>query len=139
MGDVVDAVLFFCFAAFILYMIFAIIRRRQQNAMQKHLLDKFSSAQDFSEFVQSPAGQRYVSGFATSVADPVGSILVSLRIGIVVVFLGLAFFLVRTLNQDAYYFFRGLGTVVAMLGVGFVVSSIVSYQIAKKVKSERAS
>jgi len=48
MGDVIVVFLFASFAAFILYMIFAIIRRRQQNAMQKHLLDKFSSAQDFS-------------------------------------------------------------------------------------------
>src|SRR6185437_5394361 len=129
MGDVIVVFLFASFAAFILYMIFAIIRRRQQNAMQKHLLDKFSSAQDFSEFVQSPAGQKYVAGFSDRVADPHASILNSVRIGVVVLFLGMAFFLVRTVDNDAYYFFRGLGTVLAMLGIGFVVSSIVSYQI----------
>ncbi|HWG50414.1 MAG TPA: hypothetical protein VN669_12015 [Candidatus Acidoferrales bacterium] len=138
-GDFIVVALFVLFAAIVVYLLFSLIRRRQQNAMQKHLLDKFSSAQDFSEFVQSPAGQKYVAGFSDRVADPHASILNSVRIGVVVLFLGMAFFLVRTVDNDAYYFFRGLGTVLAMLGIGFVVSSIVSYQIAKRIKSEQVN
>jgi small-conductance mechanosensitive channel len=138
-GDFILVLLFSLFAAMVVYLVFSLIRRRQQNAMQKHLLDKFSSAQDFSEFVQSPAGQKYVAGFSDRVADPHASILNSVRIGIVVLFLGIALFLVRTVNPDGYYFFRGLATVLTLLGIGFVVSSMVSYQIAKRIKSEQVN
>jgi len=139
MGDVFVVALFFSFAAMLVYLIFGLIRRRQQMSMQKHLLDKFSSAHDFSEFVQSPAGQKYVAGFSDRVADSHASILASVRIGIVVLFLGLAFFLVRTFDRDAYYLLHGLGTVLSMLGAGFVASSIVSYQIAKRIRAERVN
>jgi hypothetical protein len=46
---------------YILYLITSTLRRKQRNAMQQHVLDKFASAKDFADFVQSPAGQKYTS------------------------------------------------------------------------------
>jgi hypothetical protein len=136
--DIVGFLASFGFLTSILYLVFSVIRRTQQSSMQKHLLDKFSSTHDFTEFVQSPAGQKYVAGFTDSVTKPYASILNSLRIGIVLIFLGLAFFMVPVM-PDAHegpYVLRGIGTLVSMLGAGFMVSAIVSYVIAKRLKSE---
>jgi len=120
-------------------MAFVTLRRKQKDAMQKHLLDKFSSTHDFTEFVQSPAGQKYVASISDTVTKPGASILNSVRIGIVLIFVGVACFLVRTYQGDARYLFNGLGTVLSMLGLGFLVSGLVSYFIAKKIKSEQAN
>jgi hypothetical protein len=125
----------------LIYLIYSVVRRKQQNAMQKHLLDKFSSTHDFTEFVQSPAGQKYVAGFSDAVTKPGASILTSVRIGIVLVFVGLAFFLIRPTPyaQEGPFVLRGIGTLVSMLGAGFLVSGLVSYLIAKKIKAEQTN
>jgi hypothetical protein len=127
-------------AASLIYFTFSVVRRKQQNAMQKHLLDKFSSTHDFTEFVQSPAGQKYVASFSDAVTKPYASILSSLRIGIVVLFVGLAFFLVPFAPDahEAPFVLRGIGTLLTMLGTGFLVSAIAAYVIAKRLKSEQA-
>src|SRR5215472_2954931 len=137
-GDVLSFIALMSFLGAVFYLLFGSIRRKQQSSMQKHLLDKFASAHDFTEFVQSPAGQKYVAGFTDSVTKPYASILNSLRIGIVLIFFGLAFFMIPVM-PDAHegpYVLRGIGTLLAMLGIGFVVSAAASYVIAKKLKSE---
>ena len=141
MGDVAAFLIMFGFGGSLIYLIYSVVRRKQQNAMQKHLLDKFSSTRDFTEFVQSPAGQKYVAGFSDAVTKPGGSILTSVRIGIVLAFVGLAFFLIRTTPdaREAPFVLRGVGTIVSMLGVGFLVSGVASYLIAKKIKAEQTN
>src|SRR6516164_5643182 len=109
-GDVLSFIALMSVLGAVFYLLFGSIRRKQQNTMQKHLLDKFSSTHDFTEFVQSPAGQKYVAGFTDSVTKPYASILNSLRIGIVLIFLGLAFFMVPVM-PDAHegpYVLRGI-------------------------------
>src|SRR5882672_5569325 len=71
------------------YLATVIVRRKQKSDMQKALLEKFSSAHDFAEFMQSPAGQKYVMGFADAVTNPRNSILNSSRTGFVLMFLGM--------------------------------------------------
>jgi hypothetical protein len=140
MGDAAAFIAFVGILTSLIYFTFSVVRRKQQNAMQKHLLDKFSSTHDFTEFVQSPAGQKYVASFSDAVTKPHASILSSLRIGIVVIFVGLAFYLVPFAPdaREAPYVLRGIGTLVTMLGAGFLVSAIVAYVIAKRLNSEKA-
>lgn len=68
----------------------SIVRRKQKNDMQKALLEKFSSAHDFAEFMQSPAGQKYVLNFTDEVTSPFNSIVNAVKIGIVLLFAGAA-------------------------------------------------
>ncbi len=122
-----------------IYLFNAALKRRQQMQMQKHLLDKFSSAHDFAEFMQSPAGQKYVMSFSDTVSsNPRASILNSVRLGIVLLFVGPAF-CANPLPSIARHAIWTIGVVITMLGVGFLVSAVVSYLIAKRIKSEQAS
>src|SRR5262249_40583953 len=112
----------------IVYLMTGLLRRRQQSIMQKQLLDKFSSAQDFAEFVQSPAGQKYVMGFTDTLTTPRNSVFSSMRTGIVLMFLGVGFLFA----SDGYGPLFAFGWISLLLGAGFLVSAIVAYFLMKK-------
>jgi peptidoglycan/LPS O-acetylase OafA/YrhL len=134
--------LFFAFVGFLIwgiYLVNAALRRRQQMQMQKHLLEKFASAHDFAEFMQSPAGQKYVLSFSDQATKPQNTILSSVRLGIVLLFVGPAFCAIPNSSPDLQHILWGLGMVITLLGAGFLVSAGVSYVIAKKIKSEQVN
>ena len=126
------------FLIWAIYLVNAALKRRQQMQMQKHLLEKFSTAHDFAEFMQSPAGQKYVMSFSDQVTKPQNTILSSVRLGIVLLFVGPAFCAIPNSSPDLQHVLWGLGMVITMLGVGFLVSAVVSYLIARKIKIEQA-
>src|SRR6478609_6385064 len=70
------------------YLVASMVRRKQKNDMQKALLEKFSSAHDFAEFMQSPAGQKYLLSFADAVTSPLNSVVNAVKIGVVMFFSG---------------------------------------------------
>ena len=111
-----------------LYIVATTLRRRQRHQMQQHVLDKFSSAKDFSDFVQSPAGQRYVMSFADTAASARSSILNSVRIGIVLLFAGLG---LMFLNAAGWR----IGFVIIGVGVGFLASAWIAYGLARKLQA----
>jgi len=122
----------FGFLGWIIYLTAGLIKRRQQSAMQKHLLDRFSSAQDFAQFIQSPAGQKYVTGFTDVVTSPRNSILSSVRTGCVLAFGGVG----CIAGSNAEVGFRVgwlIGWVAFTAGIGFLVSAAISYFLAKKL------
>jgi hypothetical protein len=118
------------FMGWIIYLAASLIRRRQQSMMQKHLLDRFASAQDFAQFIQSPAGQKYVTGFTDVVTTPRNSILSSVRTGFVLMFLGMG--CLAGANGGGWITFR-IGWVSFTVGLGFLVSAAVSYFLVKKL------
>ena len=108
-----------------LYIIATTLRRRQRHQMQQHVLDKFASAKDFAEFVQSDAGQRYVMSFADTTTSAHSSILNSIRIGVVLVFTGVGL-------QTTSFAAMRVGIVLATIGAGFLVSAGISFLLARK-------
>jgi hypothetical protein len=112
------------------YLVFTIYRRKQKNDMQRHMLEKFSSAQDFAEFVQSPAGQKYVTSFTDTVTNPMGSIINSIKIGFVVMFAGVGF-LAGSVGSNP--FTTRIGFVLSLTGIGFLCAALVSYFLARRI------
>ena len=108
-----------------LYIIATTLRRRQQHQMQQHVLDKFASAKDFAEFVQSDAGQKYVMRFADTTNSANSSILNSIRVGVVLVFTGVGL-------QTTSFAAMRVGIVLATIGAGFLVSAGISFLLARK-------
>jgi hypothetical protein len=110
-----------------IYLVNAAFKRRQQMQMQQKLLDKFSSAHDFAEFMQSPAGQKYVMSFTDTVTSPRTAILNTIRTGFVLFGVGVGFL------AEAYSgVSRRIGWVAFSAGVGFLISAGVSYFLARK-------
>jgi hypothetical protein len=118
------------------YLASTIYRRKQKNDMQKHMLDKFSSTQDFAEFVQSPAGQKYVMSFSETVTDSRDTILNSLRTGIILFFVGAG---LDTANFGVGSYTTSwlhvAGNVLIMTGTGFVIAAVVARFVAKRMKT----
>jgi hypothetical protein len=119
-----------------IYFVATSFRRRQQNEMQRHILDKFSSAKDFADFVQSPAGQKYVTGFTDAVTSPRNSILTSLRTGIVLIGLGAGMATGHFADSGATEVLHTGANIAICVGLAFVASSVFSYFLARKVGSE---
>ena|SRR5215472_15657732 len=135
--ELLGGIAFFSFFVFVIYLLASALRRRQQNAMQRHLLEKFSSAKDFADFMQSPAGQKYVMGFTDAVTSPRNSILSSMRTGIVLIGLGAGMatgsFSGNIVANDLLH--TGANVSVCV-GLAFVASAALSYFLARKVGSE---
>jgi hypothetical protein len=118
----------FSLFGWVAYLGTVIVRRKQKNDMQKALLEKFSSAHDFAEFMQSPAGQKYVMGFADAITSPRNSILNSIRTGFVLMFAGMG---CLAGANGGWVTFR-IGWVSFLVGIGFLVSAGVSYFLTRK-------
>jgi hypothetical protein len=112
------------------YLAFTIYRRKQKNDMQRHMLERFSSAQDFATFVQSPAGQKYVTSFTDTVTNPMGSIINSVKIGFVLMCGGIGF-LVSNAGPNSVAF--RVGWVSFLVGIGFLLAALVSYFLARRI------
>lgn len=118
----------------VLYIVGTSLRRKQRNAMQQHVLDKFASAKDFADFVESPAGQKYVMSFADTATSSQSAILNSVRTGVVLLSMGLGFQFAN-LGSTSFLPLR-IGIVLAMLGIGFLVSAAISFWLARKFQRE---
>lgn len=132
--DLVGSVAVVILASLALLLVYSNTRRKEQHRMQKALLEKFSSAHDFAEFMQSPAGEKYVMGFTDSITSPRNSILKSVQIGIVLMFVGAGFFSAARGNVEGLAFMLGNGFV--CVGFGFLASALASYFISKKLDSK---
>jgi hypothetical protein len=122
------------FFGYVVYLVTITIRRKQRNAMQQHVLDKFASAKDFADFVQSPAGQKYVMSFADTATSSQSAILSSVRIGVVLLFTGLG--LQFTNTGSATVLPLRIGIVLGCVGIGFLVSAAISFWLARKFQRE---
>ena len=108
----------------------SIARRKQKNDMQRALLEKFSSAHDFAEFMQSPAGQKYVLSFTDAVTSPLSSIMNAVKIGLVMLFSGSA--LIASGQRHGLWLLDTLGMLFTCSGFGFLISAAFSYFLARK-------
>ena len=124
---------FFGLLGWLVYLVASMVRRKQKSDMQKALLEKFASAHDFAEFMQSPAGQKYVLNFTDEVTSPFGAIINAVKIGVVMLFSGPA--LVAAAQRYDLWFLYAMGLLLTLAGVGFLVSAVISYFLLKKIRS----
>jgi hypothetical protein len=115
------------------------------------LLERCSSTEDVLAYAQSPAGRHFLQSGAPletvsqAVSAPINRILWSVQVGTVFTMLGLGLYLCSattapgsSLGADPGFaatspFFYMLGTVTAAAGVGFLLSSLISYALSKRL------
>src|SRR5271169_5612545 len=71
----------------VLYLLFSGYRARQRMSVHKAVIDKFSSAEDFAAFLQSPAGQKFITDLSGS-ESPARAVMGAIQKGIILVLLG---------------------------------------------------
>jgi len=112
-----------------------------QAEVHNKLMDRFASNEELLAYISTPAGQRFletaplaIDTAQQSVGSPAGRILWSIQAGLVVAAAGIGLWLVsnNTEKEVAQPFFA-LGILALSVGVGFIVSSIVSLAVSRKL------
>jgi hypothetical protein len=106
-----------------------------QAAFQKQLLEKFSTGQEFSQFLESPGGQHYMSSMWSQNRWTQGRALRGLRAGIICTLMGLAFLALSVVRHRPGEIDPGI--LLLALGIGFLISAAVSRRLAERWKDQQ--
>ena len=101
-------------------------RSQERITIRKALIDKFTSAQDLNNLMETPAGRRLFAEFSAG-GSPLRPVLWSVRMGILAVLTGVG---VGTLGpimaNDG-----GVAALLVLIGLGFLISAAVTYRLSK--------
>jgi hypothetical protein len=114
---------------------------RVQTDVHTKLLDRFTSNNDLLTYIQSPAGSKFLESSPIkldagprSVGAPLGRILWSVQGGLVLVAGGIGLQVVSgRVADDASQPIHALGVLGIALGLGFVISAIISFMISQRL------
>jgi len=106
---------------------------RAQTEFHNRMMEKFSSAEEFTVFLKSEAGRSFFDNLTNETATPLGKILSSIKTGTILTLLGAGFFILgmTSKTEDAANILLIICTVTFTLGIGFLLSSAISYRLAK--------
>jgi hypothetical protein len=106
---------------------------RTQTNFHNKMIEKFSSAEDFTAFLQSDAGRSFFDNLTSEPSTPLNRILGSIQKGVILFLLGLGLVILgKSFNPEAGgNVMFVIGVISFMIGSGFLVSSAVSYRLAK--------
>ena len=104
--------------------------RREAQRLEFHMrmLDRMGSAREFGEFLSTEAGQRFLNSLAAETSHPQERVLGYVRAGVVLLFVGPVFLIFGGGSP-----FFELGVLLFVLGIGLLVSSFVSYRLARRL------
>lgn len=125
----------FAFFALVFGILWLAFRRRQaqiqeQAVFHKQLLDKFGSGKEFSEFLESKGGQRFLETMWTQSQNSVDRVLRAVRVGVVMTVVGLALLGLSWTGDQAGIRFPGV--LVLALGAGFLISAAISHHLSRR-------
>ena len=139
---------FACFLATLAWLIRQFLENRRwsrifklQSDVHGKLIERFSSSQELATYMESEAGRRFLEaspipiGFEQDQRMPnaVARVLNPLQIGVVLVLLGVGFFLIRNVHPDMRIPMLVLGTVALMPGIGFILSAGITLVLAGRL------
>jgi Flp pilus assembly protein TadB len=105
-------------------------RMKAQSELHGRLLDKFS-AQEVVEFLQTPGGARFVDSVSGDREEPANGILRSAHRGIILVVVSAGLLgLTKVYGWDNNPLLV-IGVILLCLGIGFLLSALVSHRLAK--------
>lgn len=124
------------FGAFIMVVFIVWFATREKQArtqaraeLNKQLLDKFTSGQELTEFLERKAGQRFLDGMGSEKQQgPREKVLGIIIPGCILTAIGIGFFWLGTERS-------GLeipGAVISAAGVGLLIAAAVTYVLSKK-------
>lgn len=107
-------------------------KMRHKSMLQNKIVDKFSSAQELNDFLQSQEGNKFLNFIKFNCLAPREKILSSLSKGVIFSTLGIALVIIGQIFTEEMKYFNAFGIVIIALGVGFLISTFISYQLSKK-------
>jgi hypothetical protein len=139
---------FACFLGALIWLIRQFLENRRwgrifklQSEVHGRLIDKFGSNQELSGYMETEAGKRFLEaapipvGFEPQqrVPNAVARVLTPLQIGIVLVLLGVGFFMLRNVRTEMHDPMLVFGTIALMPGLGFIISAGITWFLAGRL------
>jgi hypothetical protein len=114
---------------------------RVQTDVHTKLMDRLTSNDELLAYIQSPVGRRFLEsapiqleGEARPTAAPVSRILWSIQAGIVLVALGIGFWIAqRNVLPEVSEGFFVVGVIAISLGIGFALSAVAAYVLSRRL------
>ncbi len=134
--------------ALLVFLIRTLVDYRRWNRLAKvqtdvhnKLLDRFTANEDLLAYIQSPAGSKFLESSPIlldaaprSVGAPLGRILWSVQGGVVLLAAGIGLQVISgRVGEDASQPLHALGVLGIALGLGFLVSAIISFVISQRL------
>jgi len=114
---------------------------RVQTEVHGKLLDRLTSNDELLRYIDTPAGRRFLESApiplegARPMSAPVGRILWSVKTGLVVAAAGIGLQIVSfNVDKEAAQPMSALGIIALCVGLGFVLSAVVSYILSRRLK-----
>jgi hypothetical protein len=110
-------------------------KREAETLLQLHtrLIEKFGTSQELLEYLRSEAGAKLLSPVANGGSAPHRKIIAAVQVGVIMTFLGTAFWLLRgTLTDEGMAAVSFLGAATLALGLGFLVSAFLAYLLSSR-------
>ena len=112
-----------------------------QTDVHTKLLDRFTANDDLLNYIQSPAGSKFLESSPIkldagprSMGAPLGRILLSVQAGVVLAAAGIGLMVISAqVSADASEPFHAMGILGIALGLGFVISAIISFLISQRL------
>lgn len=104
-------------------------RTQARTEFHRQLLDKFTSGGEFAAFLNSSGGQRLLEDLWSQRVNAKERIVRSMQRGVVLTVLGLGVMGLSIRNHGMVF----PGAIVLALGVGFLISTAMSYRLSKKL------
>ena len=134
--DVIMAFIFFpilfVFGGWLVWSILDWLKMWHKSQLQKKILEKFTTVQEFNEFIQSEEGHKFLNILSLNDSAPRQKILSSLSKGVIIAFVGISLILIGQIFTGESQYFLAAGVILIALGVGFLVSTFISYTLSKK-------
>lgn len=124
--------LMFAFMAWLIWVILEWFRIRHRSQLQNKILEKFTTVQEFNDFIQSKEGNKFLKFVSYNGLAPRQKILSSLSRGIIISFIGVSLILIGQIFTEEMKYFLAFGIIIIALGLGFLVSTFISYTLSKK-------
>jgi len=106
-------------------------RHKLQAEVQTRMIDKFSTAPEFINFLQSDAGKQFASTFEeVPKAHARDRILGGITRSVVLTLLGLGF-LAICLTEAREEGFIIAGCILLALGLGYIIATVISYRLSR--------
>ena len=114
----------------VLAMIWAYLMNRSQQriAVRKVLIEKFASAHDLNELMETTAGRRLFAEFSAG-GSPVRPVLWSVQMGILAVLSGVGVVGLGLMAGDKSVL--GVAGLLVCIGFGFLISAAITYRLSK--------
>lgn len=125
----------FAFTGFIIWLIARSRegRRRLRSEERSRLMERFSSGQELTDFLNSPAGAHYVELMGGRPAHPVKSLSGAVTAGIILISAGCACMLLPgLLPQSELWGLWIPGVLGILVGVGILISAAVSSRLYRR-------